>query len=211
MSLIRPGGLDARAERLASALAAARPRPRIAGLIADNGPDWVLADLAAQKAGVVLVPLPAFFTAEQLAHAVNASGMDSVLGARLPGFDAAGEIEGLAWWRRGALPAALPRGTSKITFTSGTTGRPSARAREMRAGETLAPPTAANLSDLGGDAPRSSAALSAASICGSRITLSASQRSIAARQASGSKLEEPRRPTSASGGTQYSIPAACGA
>jgi long-subunit acyl-CoA synthetase (AMP-forming) len=124
MSVIRPGDLDARAERLASALAAARPRPRIAGLIADNGPDWVVADLAAQKAGVVLVPLPAFFTAEQLAHAVAASGMDSVLGAPLPGFDAAGEIEGLPWWRRAALPAALPRGTSKITFTSGTTGTP---------------------------------------------------------------------------------------
>ncbi len=124
MSLIRPGELEARVDRLAKAFAAARPRPRIAGLIADNGADWVLADLAAQRAGVVLVPLPAFFTAAQLEHAVGESGMDSVLGARLPGFDAAGEIEGLAWWRRAALPAALPRGTSKITFTSGTTGTP---------------------------------------------------------------------------------------
>jgi long-subunit acyl-CoA synthetase (AMP-forming) len=124
MSIVRPGELDARAGRLASALAAARPRPRVVGLIADNGPDWVLADLAAQKAGVVLVPLPAFFTVAQLAHAVSESGMDSVLGAPLIGFEAAGEIEGLPWWRRAALPAALPRGTSKITFTSGTTGTP---------------------------------------------------------------------------------------
>jgi long-chain acyl-CoA synthetase len=124
MSVIRPGALDARVERLARALAAVRPRARFVGLIADNGPQWVIADLAAQKAGMVLVPLPAFFTDAQRAHAVLASAMDSVLGAPLPGFEAAGELEGLAWWRRGAAPARLPRGISKITFTSGTTGTP---------------------------------------------------------------------------------------
>lgn len=124
MSMIRPGELDARVERLADALGAARPRPRVMGLIGDNGPAWVVADLAAQKAGVVLVPLPAFFTPAQLEHAVGESGMDSVLGAPLPGFAPAGEIESLRWWRRAALPAAFPRGTSKVTFTSGTTGTP---------------------------------------------------------------------------------------
>ena len=124
MSLLRPGELDARAARLAQALAAARPRPRVLGLLADNGPDWVLADLAAQRAGVVLVPLPAFFTAAQLAHAAETSGMDGVLGAPLPGFEAAGAIEGIAWWRREASPLALPPGTAKITYTSGTTGAP---------------------------------------------------------------------------------------
>jgi long-chain acyl-CoA synthetase len=122
MSLIRPRELEARVERMAGALAAARPR--VIGLIADNGPDWVAADLAAQKVGVVLVPLPAFFTDAQRAHAVAASGMDAVLGTAPPGFEAAGEIEGLRWHRRDAPPAALPPGTSKITFTSGTTGTP---------------------------------------------------------------------------------------
>jgi long-chain acyl-CoA synthetase len=124
VSVIRPGELDQRVERLACALAEARPRPRVLGLIGDNGPQWLLADLAAQKAGVVLVPLPAFFTAAQIEHAVAETGMDSVIGARLPGFEAVREIEGLAWWRREALPAAFPRGTSKVTFTSGTTGTP---------------------------------------------------------------------------------------
>ena len=104
MSVIRPGELDERVERLARALLEARPRPRVLGLIGDNGPEWVLADLAAQKAGVVLVPLPAFFTAAQIEHAVAETGMDSVIGARLPGFEAAREIEGLAWWRRGRAP-----------------------------------------------------------------------------------------------------------
>jgi long-subunit acyl-CoA synthetase (AMP-forming) len=124
MTVIGPGELDARVEQLARALTAARPRPRVAGLIADNGPDWIVADLAAQRAGVVLVPLPAFFTPSQLEHAAADTGMDSVLGAPLPGFQSAGTIEDIAWWRRAALPAALPRGSSKVTFTSGTTGTP---------------------------------------------------------------------------------------
>jgi long-subunit acyl-CoA synthetase (AMP-forming) len=110
-------------ERLAAALRRARPRPRVAGLLADNSADWIAIDLAAQRAGVVLVPLPAFFTAEQCAHAVQASGMDSLFG-RLPGFEPAGEVEGFAWSRRPAEPPALAKDVSKITFTSGTTGTP---------------------------------------------------------------------------------------
>jgi long-chain acyl-CoA synthetase len=122
MSVLGAGALEARVKPMASALAAAQVR--VLGLIADNGPDWVAADLAAQKAGVVLVPLPAFFTDTQRAHASSTSGMDGVLGAPLPGFDAAGEIEGLPFFRREPQPTALPPGTSKITFTSGTTGTP---------------------------------------------------------------------------------------
>jgi long-subunit acyl-CoA synthetase (AMP-forming) len=110
-------------QRLAAALERARPRPRVAGLLADNGEDWLAIDLAAQKAGVVLVPLPGFFTAAQCAHAVHASGMDSLFG-RLPGFEPAGDLEGLPWSRRDAAPVQLLPGTAKITFTSGTTGTP---------------------------------------------------------------------------------------
>jgi len=124
MSVLRPGALDAEADRLASALSQAQPRPRVLGLLADNGVEWILADLAAQKAGVALVPLPAFFTEAQLAHAVSASGMDSVLGAPLAGFEAGGFLAGRGWWRRKAAPQALPPGTAKITYTSGTTGAP---------------------------------------------------------------------------------------
>jgi long-chain acyl-CoA synthetase len=122
MKVIGAGALDARVERIAGALAAARPR--VVGLIADNGPDWLAADLAAQKARVVLVPLPEFFTDAQRAHAAAASGMDGVIGSPLPGFEATGEIDGLRFYRRESRPVDLPRGTSKITFTSGTTGTP---------------------------------------------------------------------------------------
>jgi long-chain acyl-CoA synthetase len=124
MSVLRPDALGAEADRIASALSRAQPRPRVVGLLADNGIEWILADLAAQKAGVALVPLPAFFTETQLAHAVSESAMDGVLGAPLPGFEAGGFLAGRPWWRRKAASRALPQGTAKITYTSGTTGTP---------------------------------------------------------------------------------------
>ena len=124
MIVLRPDALDAEVERVADALARAQPRPRVLGLLADNGAEWILVDLAAQRAGVALVPLPAFFTGTQLAHAVSASGMDSLLGAPLAGFEAGGLLAGRAWWRRKGGPPALPRKTAKITYTSGTTGAP---------------------------------------------------------------------------------------
>jgi long-subunit acyl-CoA synthetase (AMP-forming) len=128
MTVIGPGVLDARVTRLAAALDAARPRPRVAGVLADNGADWVAIDLAAQKAGVVLVPLPGFFTLGQCAHAVAATGMDSLFCeaapvARTLGFDPAGDLDGLPWHRR-AADAPPASEVCKITFTSGTTGTP---------------------------------------------------------------------------------------
>jgi long-chain acyl-CoA synthetase len=121
--------LEYRVERIARALA--RARPRVVGLLADNGPDWLAADFAAERCGATLVPLPAFFTADQLRHAAAASGMDALLcdstgAARALGFGAASPIDGcdLGWYRRHAAPVTLPEATAKITFTSGTTGTP---------------------------------------------------------------------------------------
>jgi long-subunit acyl-CoA synthetase (AMP-forming) len=123
--------LASRVERLTAALASATPRPRRLGLLADNGPEWVIVDLAAKRVGVPLVPLPAFFTLAQLGHAVITTGMDALLCASPEvavalGFEPAGTLHGadLAWFRRAAEPVALPAGTSKVTFTSGTTGTP---------------------------------------------------------------------------------------
>ncbi|MET0679446.1 MAG: AMP-binding protein [Burkholderiales bacterium] len=123
--------LAGRVERLAAALRHALPRPRMLGVLADNGPDWLIVDRAAERIGLPLVPLPAFFTAAQLRHAVDATGMDALFcetadAARALGFRQAGTPDGvsLPWYRRPAEPVALPAGTSKITFTSGTTGTP---------------------------------------------------------------------------------------
>ncbi|HEY0887703.1 MAG TPA: AMP-binding protein [Ramlibacter sp.] len=102
----------------------------------DNGAAWVVADGAAARAGVVHVPLPAFFSPQQLDHALRSAGVDALLapllyagglatalGAPQPGqVEIAGEELGLI--RLSAAPVALPARTAKITFTSGTTGTP---------------------------------------------------------------------------------------
>jgi long-subunit acyl-CoA synthetase (AMP-forming) len=98
----------------------------VLGLLADNGPDWVAVDRDAEAAGIPLVPLPAFFTPTQLAHAVTSTGMDALYctsesTARALGFHRTND---LPWFRREAAAVPLPPGTAKITFTSGTTGAP---------------------------------------------------------------------------------------
>jgi long-subunit acyl-CoA synthetase (AMP-forming) len=105
---------------------------RVLGTLLDNGPEWVVADLAALRAGVVHVPLPVFFTPAQLGHALAAAGVDTLL-ARPHGAPAhtgapaqpcrVAQVP-LALLPLAATPAPLPAGTAKITFTSGTTGTP---------------------------------------------------------------------------------------
>ena len=104
---------------------------RVVGVLADNGAAWVIADLACQDAGVVHLPLPGFFSAAQLRHALEQAGADSVLtddperiSALDLGFGIAGHWQGLAWMRRLTTPAVLPPGTAKISFTSGSSGAP---------------------------------------------------------------------------------------
>jgi len=77
----------------------------------DNGAEWIVADLACQLANIPIVPLPLFFSAEQVRHAIATSGADAIISDRLRHVPA-------------DPAAALPEGTQKITFTSGTTGRP---------------------------------------------------------------------------------------
>lgn len=85
---------------------------RVLGIAGDNSIDWLLWDLAAISAGVVTVPIPPFFNTQQLQHTLSAAGVSHL--AR----DAAlAPVEG-------APDATLPAGTSKITFTSGSTGQP---------------------------------------------------------------------------------------
>lgn len=113
--------------RLADALQAARTR--VLATLLDNGRDWAVVDAAARRAGVVHVPLPAFFTAAQRRHALESAGVDTLcsvpqagaVGAALE-FGEAGL--GLGWQRLPARAVAMPAGTVKITFTSGTTGTP---------------------------------------------------------------------------------------
>lgn len=118
-------------------------------LYLDNGADWIIADLACQIAELPVVPLPLFFSAEQVRHAVLSGGVDTIITDRrvheiLPSAAIAPSdnffVEDTIEIRR--LPpngtALLPPGTQKVTFTSGTTGTPKGVCLSARQQLTLA-------------------------------------------------------------------------
>lgn len=122
--------LDAVVADAAALLAAAGTR--VLATVLDNTAAFVALDEAAAQLGLVHVPLPQFFSEAQMHHALQAAGVDTLLlGApaaaawpvlnRRP-VDVAGES--LLCVQLPAVPAAMPAGTVKITFTSGTTGAP---------------------------------------------------------------------------------------
>ncbi len=121
---IRYGELWQQIERLAAELQQARVG-RLA-LQLDNGLDWALIDLACAFAGIVVIPVPTFFSPQQQDWLLESSGADALVGPGRVGW----HEERLAacaqpLWRR--IPEhvqPLPDGTAKITYTSGTTGQP---------------------------------------------------------------------------------------
>ncbi len=81
-------------------------------IVLDNGIDWILWDLAAWEADIPCLPIPPFFTEAQIQHALHMAGASHII-------TPAGLKE------TGMTPSTdLPRGTQKITFTSGTTATP---------------------------------------------------------------------------------------
>ncbi len=96
------------------------------GLALDNGVEWVLWDLAALMAGVVCIPLPGFFSAEQQRHVLDNAGVDSLISDQSAAFAALGfmPVSPGVLQRPQSQVTALPVGTLKITYTSGTTGQP---------------------------------------------------------------------------------------
>lgn len=122
--------LDQEVDRLARTLATRGSR--VLATLLDNTVAWVIADRAAAHAGVVHVPLPMFFTPAQMAHALQAAGVDTLL---VPAVRAAlwpdapmqpctlgRDTLAMLSLPRHAVP--IPAGTARITFTSGTTGTP---------------------------------------------------------------------------------------
>jgi long-subunit acyl-CoA synthetase (AMP-forming) len=127
------GELARAVDRLASVLV--RERIAVLGLLLDNGPAWVVVDLAASAAGITLLPLPGFFSDAQLRHALTDAGVDAILTDQPQRFaDVSGigpeatrlEVAGtaLSMLRMQAPPRRLPADVAKLTYTSGTTGTP---------------------------------------------------------------------------------------
>ncbi|OED36432.1 hypothetical protein AB833_27885 [Chromatiales bacterium (ex Bugula neritina AB1)] len=84
---------------------------RVLGLALPNGNEWVLWDLAARRAGVVCVPIPYFFTEQQVAHVFTDAGIDGLIDQR--GFS-----------RIRAEPVKFNPDICKVTYTSGSTAAP---------------------------------------------------------------------------------------
>ena len=110
-------------------------------LLADNGPAWCIADLACLHAGVMLVPIPHFFSSKQIAHLINSAGIDAILTQQqqteslqqlLSTLDMDHETpvtisiadQPLQLIRLHIKKARNPGKCAKVTFTSGSTGEP---------------------------------------------------------------------------------------
>jgi len=128
--------------------------PYSVGLLMDNTPAWVVSDLATVQAAISCVPIPLFFSPQQVAHLIASAGIELILtdqpDALLPMLSqidmATGDVSetriagGMVSLIR--LPAAtsrsIPDGVAKITFTSGTTGDPKGVCLTQSAMETVA-------------------------------------------------------------------------
>jgi long-subunit acyl-CoA synthetase (AMP-forming) len=117
----------------------------------DNGPTWAVLDLACWHAGVVHVPLPAFFSDEQVAHVLAAAGVDTLAAPGSAGGPDTLAIAGtvLALRRLPNMPVPIHRGTAKISFTSGSTGRPKGACLSGESLAAVAGGVAAALAPLG--------------------------------------------------------------
>ncbi len=113
---------------------------RTLGLAVDNSPLWAVLDLAGLASGKVIIPLPFFFSGEQIAHSLRDGGITCILTDQPDqyqkiladsGIELASSFthiisgQEIIEIRLGNIPAkSLPVGTVKVTYTSGTTGHP---------------------------------------------------------------------------------------
>lgn len=110
------------------------------GLFMDNTPAWVIADLAAVRARVPIVPIPLFFSPAQIEHLIASAGLDLLLTDQPVAlhklldsvgiFISAERIIEIAdspvqlFQLANPTHCAIPDSIAKVTYTSGTTGEP---------------------------------------------------------------------------------------
>jgi long-subunit acyl-CoA synthetase (AMP-forming) len=115
--------LLARVNALAQALVS---RTNVMGILASNSVHWAVAQLAGAVAGKIVVPLPPFFSSEQLGHIIRDANIDLILASdNLQPLIAHSGIAALSIAdRRPASAFELIAGFSQIIYTSGSTGNP---------------------------------------------------------------------------------------
>ncbi len=129
-------------------------------LLADNGCGWALTDLGLHRAGLLNVPLPGYFTPEQLQHVISDAGIDTLLTDQperavqlaadfVPARNfAADRPASLSAAQRTASPAGTTRHL-KITYTSGSTAAPKGVCLSALSLESVATSLAAATAELG--------------------------------------------------------------
>ncbi len=104
-------------------------------LHADNSIHWMVVDLACQLASVCLIPLPTFFTPQQLKNVMSSTPVDALICEQQESFswlssDTKNSSKllnnhyNLLILNKNESSYLLPDNTQKITFTSGSTGSP---------------------------------------------------------------------------------------
>ena len=111
--------------------------PKLVALYADNSPAWIIIDIACQSLNICLLPLPTFFSKQQLHHAIESSSADLLITDGLQSSASLAKLfkpfcldlsiaqQNLSLYSRPQnYKEHYPKETGKITFTSGSTGSP---------------------------------------------------------------------------------------
>lgn len=103
---------------------------RSLGLHCNNNIDWIVTDLAAVQLGIPVIPIPGFFSEDQIEHLVEDSKLDAILSDNNGYYP--NETHEIAHFsnselrlRRLKSETLRPKpGYAKVTYTSGSTGSP---------------------------------------------------------------------------------------
>lgn len=116
-------GLLAEARELIAQLPKAA---RTVGLLMPNGREWSVAQLACVAGGRIAVPLPTFFSSQQLGHIIRDANIDLVLTAEPSSKMLPSDVPQLPVTLQGrqGLPPDFVVGFGAVIYTSGSTGQP---------------------------------------------------------------------------------------
>jgi long-chain acyl-CoA synthetase len=108
-------------------------RVKSLGLYLDNGIEWIVVDLAAMAASIRIVPLPWFFSDEQISHAIQNGAVDSLVFATQVPSGIVGTGTPARLYKGSQLQSIKSRTNQsavtasiggKVSYTSGSTGKP---------------------------------------------------------------------------------------